>query len=202
MVFYGTIGGKLRKILAKLRCFIAINLPEAVINILAGLQHEFKKCGADIRWVRPENIHLTLKFLGDTNEEAVENIANIIEMACKEYTAFNFEIFGAGIFPDKKPPRVLWVGLKTSEVLAELQRKIEDPTASLGFKKEKRRFVPHLTLGRFKSSRGKGGLKEKISLYENTGFGSFEIGSVCLMKSDLSPAGAKYSIIKEVFFRK
>ncbi len=184
-----------------MRCFIAINLPDAVKEILAGLQHEFKKCGADIRWVRPENIHITLKFLGDINEETAGHIVEIVEMACKEHSAFNFEIFGAGVFPDKKPPRVLWAGLRTGEVLSELQQKIEDGTASLGFKKEKRRFAPHLTLGRFKSSRGKEDLKEKIRLYENTGFGSFDTGSVCLMKSDLSPSGAKYSIIKEVFLR-
>ena len=182
-----------------MRCFIAINLPESVKKILTGLQQELGQCGADIRWVRPENIHLTLKFLGDINKEAVEDIVKILEMACKEHTVFDFEIFGTGIFPNMKSPRVLWVGLNTGELFASLYQMIEKGAASLGFKAEKRRFVPHLTLGRFRSSMGKSTLIEKIGLYEKNRFGSFNIQSVCLMQSTLKPAGAEYTIIKEVF---
>jgi 2'-5' RNA ligase len=184
-----------------LRCFIAINLPESVKNILTGLQQELGQCGADIRWVRPENIHLTLKFLGDINKEAVEDIVKILELAGEEHAAFDFEIFGAGVFPNMKSPRVLWVGLKTGELFAALHQMIEKGAASLGFKAEKRRFLPHLTLGRFRSSRGKSNLIEKIRFFEKNSFGSFNIKSVCLMQSTLKPAGAEYTIMKEVFFK-
>ena len=185
-----------------MRCFIAINLPESVKTILSGLQHEFKKCGADIRWGRPENIHLTLKFLGNIEEKAVDNINGIIERACNGCTAFNLKISRAGVFPNMKSPRVLWIGLDNSKVLAGLQQEIEDGTASLGFKQENRKYVPHLTLGRFRSSRDKRVLLDKVELYKNNEFGLFDVGSVCLMKSDLGPAGAKYTKLSEVFLNK
>ncbi len=184
-----------------MRCFIAINLPESVKKILAGLQEELGQCGADIRWVRPENIHLTMKFLGDISKESSDDIVKILKIAGEEHAAFDFEIFGTGVFPNMKFPRVLWVGLKTGELFAALHQMIEKGAASLGFKAEKRRFFPHLTIGRFRSSRGKSALIEKVRLFENNGFGSFNIQSVCLMQSTLKPAGAEYTIMKEVFFR-
>ncbi len=184
-----------------MRCFIAINLPESVKEILTGLQQELGQCGADIRWVRPENIHLTLKFLGDVNDQVVGDIVKILELAGKEHSAFDFDIFGTGVFPNMKSPRVLWVGLKTEECFESLHKMIEKGVASLGFKAEKRRFFPHLTLGRFRSSRGKSSLIEKIRLFEKNRFGSFNIESVCLMQSILKPAGAEYTIMKEVFLK-
>lgn len=182
-----------------MRCFIAINLPESVGKILAGLQHEFKKYGADIRWVRPEHIHLTLKFLGSIEEKSVDALAGVIEKACTGCTAFQLTVSGAGVFPNMKSPRVLWIGLDSSVALSGLQEEIDRGAASLGFKQEHRKFVPHLTLGRFRSSRIKQGFREKIESYENSQFGAFDVGSVCLMKSDLGPSGATYSIIKEIF---
>jgi 2'-5' RNA ligase len=181
-----------------LRSFIAIELPETAKSFLAGLQQDFKNCGADIRWVKPENIHLTLKFLGNIEEKQIDNIIKVIEKACSKYAAFNFRFSGVDVFPRRGSPRVLWVGMNGNETLTGLQQEIDIGLVKLGFERENRKFVPHLTLGRFKSSRGKVPLLDKIKSYKNNKSGLTDVSSVSLIKSDLSPAGARYTRIAEV----
>ncbi len=181
-----------------LRSFIAIELPETVKSALSELQGELKKCGADVRWVKPDNIHLTLKFLGDVEENIVEGIIDSLKGTCGKHSTFSLELSGIGVFPNKKSPRVLWVGLTGSKILPIIQQEIDTGMATLGFKQEKRRFAPHLTLGRFKSSSGKKELADKMNLDMNTAFGLIEVNSVSLMRSDLGPAGAKHTTIAKI----
>lgn len=180
------------------RSFIAIELPKTVKSALAELQIEFKKCGTDVRWVKPDNIHLTLKFLGSIDEKNVDNIVEIIKEICNRYNMFTLEVKGIGVFPNIRSPRVLWVSINGNSVLAELQREIEDGMASLGFESESRRFTPHLTLGRFRSSIGKEGFLEAIKLHGKDSFGSINVKYISLMRSDLNPAGAQHTKITEV----
>ena len=102
---------------------------------MSEFQQELEKCGADVRWVKPEGIHLTLKFLGNINDKDVGEIIKTVEGTCKKYKAFNLEIAGAGVFPNKKIPRVLWVGITGNGAFAKLQQEIEDAMASMGFEK-------------------------------------------------------------------
>lgn len=164
---------------------------------LSGLQQALKSCGADVRWVRPEGIHLTLKFLGDVKEKTVDEIVRILEGTCKKYCAFHLDIKGVGTFPGKKKPRVLWVGVNGNETLLALQREIDDGMASLGFEKEERQFSPHLTLCRFRSFTGKDTLMEKVDALRDSSLGSMEVSTVSLIKSDLGPGGARYTTIRE-----
>jgi 2'-5' RNA ligase len=180
------------------RSFIAIELPESVRSALSGIQRELKKSGADVRWVRPENIHLTLKFLGTIEESMVRNITDILQKACGKYSAFTLTLSGAGAFPHARAPRVVWVGTEENGALVDLQRDIEEGLASLGFDQERRTFAAHLTLGRFKSPRGKQTLMETLETYRERELGSLEVGSISLMKSDLGPAGAKYTKLAEI----
>lgn len=181
-----------------MRSFIAIELSEATVAAISKLQEEFKKCDADVRWVKPGNIHLTLKFLGDIEEKDARSITEIIKGSCYNYAPFKLDVSGVGIFPNVRSPRVLWVGMHDNDVLTELQKELDEGMASLGFKQEKRRFVPHLTLGRFRSSRGKGTISRQIEAFKNHKFGKVDVRSVCLMKSELSPSGARYTKISEV----
>ena len=183
-----------------LRSFIAIELPETAISALAGLQHELKKCGADVRWVKPENIHLTLKFLGDIGDEIVANILKIIETICRRSRAFDLEIKGTGAFPNLRAPKVIWVGVNSNADIDALQNEIEAGMSSLGFARENRTFTPHLTLGRFRSSQGKGPLLEKVELFKDRKYGLIDVGSIALMRSDLSPSGARHSVIAGISF--
>lgn len=168
---------------------------------LSELQNELKKCGADVKWVRPESIHLTLKFLGDIKEKDVDSIVKLIEGTCKKHTVFNLEIKGTGVFPNMRAPRVIWIGIDGAATIMELQRELEDGVASLGFEKENRSFSPHLTLGRFRSLWGKEALIEKIETYKDGKLVSIDVNSISLMKSELSPAGAKYTKLAEVFLK-
>jgi 2'-5' RNA ligase len=178
-----------------LRSFIAIELPESVRTALSELQNELKECRADVRWVKPEGIHLTLKFLGYVEDKDVDHIVKLIEGTCRKYKAFNLEIAGAGVFPNKRSPRVLWVGINGNETFKTLQGEIDEAMASTGFEKENRRFIPHLTLGRFRSIKGKDALMEKVESHRDIKLGSMDVSKISLMKSDLSPAGARYTTV-------
>lgn len=178
-----------------MRSFIAIELPEGVKSAISELQQELKKCRADIRWVKPDNIHLTLKFLGDTEEKSLGKIVEAAKAACAGNGGFALETRGVGVFPDMRAPRVLWVGISDSDSLTGLQKDIENGLAKLGFSPEKRRFSPHLTLGRFRSSSGKEGLYDKIEEYKYLSLGLIEVKTIFLIKSDLTPSGAEYTKI-------
>ena len=180
-----------------MRSFIAIELPETIKKALAGFQQELGKCGADVRWVRPDNIHLTLKFLGDIEEDKADIIAEKIKGTCKGQSGFKLGISGTGVFPNKRAPRVLWAGIELNGGIKSLQEGIEEAMASLGFEREKRRFSPHLTLGRFRSSRGKQAVLDKMDAYTENIFGLMNVKSVLLMRSELEPKGAKYTKIAE-----
>ena len=184
-----------------MRSFIAIELPETIKNVLAELQKELKKCGVDVRWVKPGNIHLTLKFLGDIDENQVSNIVDVMSRASESYRAFRLTLSGVGVFPNIRSPRVMWAGFDESDALSGLQSEIEDGTSVLGFKREKRAYAAHLTLGRFKSSSGKLALRDRIELYKGCKLGSLDVSSVALMKSDLSSAGAEYTRLAEIALR-
>ncbi len=181
-----------------MRSFIAIELSEDVKSGLAGLQQELKGCGADIRWVKPDNIHLTLKFLGDVDEKKVRSIVEQVKGACADYSIFDLKISGIGVFPNLKSPKVLWTGVKVVDTLEGLCRDIDSGMASLGFPLEKRKFSPHLTLGRFRSMKGKGAVIDEIKLHNADCIGIVNVRAVSLMKSDLGPAGAKYTRVAEI----
>ncbi len=180
-----------------MRSFIAIEIPDTLKSAMAELQQEFKKYGADVRWVKPENIHLTLKFLGSIDKGEVDKITEIMKEICSRYTAFGLEMTGVGVFPGTRSPRVLWVSINSSRILTEIQREIDEGIANLGFKQEKRKFTAHLTLGRFRSAAGKEDLMKAVKLHEKDIFGSVNVESISLMRSDLNPAGARYSKIAE-----
>jgi 2'-5' RNA ligase len=108
------------------------------------------------------------------------------------------KISGVGVFPNIRSPRVLWAGVKGNDELTGLQQEIETGMTSLGFKQEKRRFRPHLTIGRFKSSKGAGVLIDNLERSKDIEIGSIDVRALYLMRSDLSPAGARYTRIAEI----
>ena len=181
-----------------MRSFIAIELPDEVKASLAGIQQGLKKSGADIRWVKTDNIHLTLKFLGDIEEEIVPDIIHVLKGTCQHHNVFSIEISGIGTFPAKKSPRVLWAGIHDNGELIKLHAEIEEGMASLGIDTEKRAFAPHLTFGRFRSPRRRDLLIEQIDMMRHESFGLFDVRSIYLIKSDLKPSGAVYSRLADL----
>ncbi|MCK5287205.1 MAG: RNA 2',3'-cyclic phosphodiesterase [Thermodesulfovibrionia bacterium] len=181
-----------------MRCFIAIEISEVIKSELLEIEEELKKHGADVRWLKPDNIHLTLKFLGNIKEEIAGKISGIIEAICSHYDSFDLTVKGLGIFPNRKSPRVLWVGIEGNNILSTLQKEVDEGMSSIGLENEKSEFTAHLTLGRIRSSRGKEALLDAINQRKNDNFGSITVKSLSLIKSDLSPTGATYTKISEV----
>jgi len=194
-----------------IRTFVAIELDEEIRKAIAGTQRQVQEqlmkqlrhTASDIRvqWVRPDSIHLTLKFLGDIDEARVEDIRTALLPAVGRQSRLAMEVGGLGVFPDLRLPRVLWVGLSGQvDALMRVAAEVEAALTGVGFPPESRPLSPHLTLARIKErSREVGkGLADSGLMTQPFRVGSLAVKTVCLMKSDLKPSGAVYSRLVEV----
>lgn len=185
-----------------MRTFIAINLSPEIKKTLSLLIDELDKGSRNIRWIRQEGMHLTLKFLGEIGRERVPEIEDVLIRISKNYEPFVLKFKGTGSFPlGKKNPRVLWVGIEEGETLRALQSQLEGELEKLGFPKERRKFHAHLTLGRVKSFFN---LRETLSLlekYRERNFGEMEAEKITFFQSILKPTGAEYSVLSEFEFK-
>jgi len=187
----------------QIRSFIAIELPEEAKEGLARLKKELERDEHKfVKWVNPRGIHLTLKFLGNIPSKQVAEITEAIEGAAQGISPFHLEIGGLGAFPSLRQARVFWVGIGGEvEKLSKLQQNIDSVLAALGFAKEERSFVPHLTLAR---------IRQGASPLERRSFGELvsstifedkyhvKVESISLMRSQLAPAGAIYTCLSLV----
>lgn len=180
----------------KFRGFIAIDIP--INKKLLEMENEIKNTGADMKLVEPENIHVTLKFLGDTDEEKISEIENIIKNSVKDINTFNIKLKGSGVFPNKNYMKVIWIGLENAEPIGEIAKKMDKQLQNLGFEPEKRGFSAHLTIARVKSSRNKEKLLQIIQKYQDVEFATIEVNSFKLKKSDLTPKGPIYTTLREI----
>jgi 2'-5' RNA ligase len=177
-----------------IRTFIAIELPPSVISLLEKVQEDLKSMRLRAKWVRPENIHLTLKFLGNINPGDTGKIGAAMTDAVDNFAPLNLVAGGVGVFPGIKRPRVIWLGLGGQiQLLIAMQRVLEDNLAALGFKKEKRPFKGHLTLGRFRQTVNPNTIRQILRQYANRYSEEFTARRIILFKSDLKPTGAVYS---------
>ncbi len=182
-----------------IRSFLAIELPKPILKKIEEVQEDLKSTHADVRWVSPEKIHLTLKFFGNIEESKIDPIFMSIEEPVRTTSPFSLKVRGIGAFPHLKNPRVIWVGMVDGgEVLISLQKQIEIQLGKIEFQPEDRPFHPHLTLGRMKSSRGKGELAAKMGRYKEEEFGDFRVERVVLFKSDLKPSGPIYTPLRDM----
>lgn len=179
-----------------LRCFIAIEVPVEVQRAISEALSPLMKLSQDsVKWVKPGNIHLTLKFLGNTPEGRIDSIGEAITRATEGFGPIKGEIKGAGAFPNLRRPSVLWAGFEFPPALMELKKRLESKLAALGFEQDDRPFSPHLTVGRVK--RGARLPKRRLAValeqLESTSFGAIDIREIVLMKSDLRPEGPVYT---------
>ena len=181
-----------------LRCFIAIDIPEQIKRGMGDLIAFLKKHNADVKWVAHENLHLTLKFLGKTPEDLLPGIGASLSKIVLSYETFCIKIYGVGVFPNKKYPRIIWVGIEDTDFLKNLQGDIESRMASLGYQKEEREFQPHLTLGRVRSQKGMAHIIHELDTLQSKDFGSIEVNNIKLMRSDLKPTGVQYSCLQKI----
>ncbi|PIQ88836.1 MAG: RNA 2',3'-cyclic phosphodiesterase [Candidatus Omnitrophica bacterium CG11_big_fil_rev_8_21_14_0_20_42_13] len=185
-----------------MRTFIAIELSKELQNKLNFLEDKLKHNSADVKWVKPENIHLTLKFLGNTGEEKLEPIKKILDNLAVRFKKFSLEISGLGAFPGLKSPRVIWIGSNVindnQNIILNMVKILDEELEKLGFPKEKKRFHAHATIGRVRSSKNMQILKE--SLEKNIKFkaGILEANKISLIQSTLTPSGSIYTPIHTV----
>lgn len=186
-----------------IRAFIAIELPEAILAELGNIETRLKPQmpRETIRWVKADSIHLTLKFLGQVPSDQLEMITLSLRMAVTAHAPFTLEVKGAGCFPDIHRPRVVWVGVKEGDHrLHALQRAIENAIEPLGYPTEIRDFTPHLTLGRVARDVRQADQKrigEVVQAARVGLLGTWEVRQVALIKSDLKPSGAEYTILTQ-----
>ncbi|MEX1248484.1 MAG: RNA 2',3'-cyclic phosphodiesterase [Anaerolineales bacterium] len=180
------------------RTFIAIEMPKVLQRALDKASVNLRRQMADlpIRWLRTDNIHLTLKFIGETSEEIIPRIVAIIEEQASKVTPFEIQLGGLGVFPNPRKPLVLWVGVQAPATLLRLQQGIEVGLTQLGIAAEERPFHPHLTLGRVRRDHRVANLKRMGELMVAAGLEpspSALIDSVTLFRSDLKPGGSVYN---------
>ncbi len=179
------------------RLFISVSLPGELKERIAAFQQQLRRLDGDIRWARPETMHLTLKFLGDVESGRVSSLKQALEKAATEISPFTVRLAGTGRFPMKGRPRVLWIGIdEGADELAGLARGIDDQLAALKFPGEEHPYSAHITLGRVRSERR---IDTILAALEG-GFpgGEFIVDSIHLMKSDLLPEGARHTALSSI----
>ena len=183
----------------QIRIFIAIEIPSSIKEKISDFQEELKKEHARISWVKPDNIHITLKFLGNVTEDKIDAIGNAVEIAVAQIKSFQIEITNVGAFPNYEKPRVIWVGAQSeSDLLKITAKQIDNELHQLGFELEKRSFKAHLTLGRVKGLHGIDGVINKLKQGQGFKGGSFKVHEIVVMRSDLKPTGAVYTSLKRI----
>jgi len=190
--------------MSEIRCFVAVDLGAPVKTQLAEVQRQLSAGmpPGSVRWVRPESVHLTLKFLGNVPAGRIQEIASALRRASQPAVPFSFRVAGAGCFPNLSRPRVVWIGVDDAGgALRSLQNAMEKALAPLGFPPEGRPFQPHLTLGRTQrraSTEDARAIGESVRALALGTLGDVDVREVIFMRSDLSPEGARYTPLDRI----
>ena len=184
-----------------MRTFIAIEISEEIRNALAQAQSHLKYAGADVKWVEPVNIHLTLKFLGEITEEKCAKVKAALDSVAAATKPFELSIKDIGAFPKIEYPRVIWIGLdKGAKETTEIAAKVDEGLSKLGFEKKSRPFAAHLTIGRVRSAKNRDALKEKVTSHKTQVTSPYLITSMILFQSTLTSRGSIYTMLHEAKF--
>ncbi|HYA78003.1 MAG TPA: RNA 2',3'-cyclic phosphodiesterase [Verrucomicrobiae bacterium] len=181
----------------QIRSFIAFDMQnEQVLNRLAAAQKLLVETGSDLRPVAPQNIHITTRFLGDISPGMVDKVYEAMKKV--KFTPFNIKLCGLGVFPSLNYPRVVWAGMTDGvEQLKSIFTQLEPQIRALGFAADAYGFSPHLTIARIRSGRNKQNLAELITKKVDFEFGIIRADCLRLKRSQLSPKGPTYSMLRE-----
>ena len=185
------------------RSFLAVDVPQTVTREIQVLTDSLKKAGADVKWVEPQNLHLTLKFLGDLDGERLSQVKDFLDQFCPAKAAFPIRFSELGGFPDLRAPKVLWVGLaEGEESLKTLAAGLESGLAEIGFEKSEKPFSAHLTIGRVRSPKGLGRLAEAVKVENYSSVQAVRVDHIIFYKSTLTREGPIYESIHTTPFLK
>lgn len=178
----------------RLRCFLAVDPADDVRRAILAERRALEAAGGDVRWTRPEGLHVTLQFLGDVDADRVAAVAEAAAAAVAGEAPFVMRARGVGGFPSLERPRVLWVGVE-APALARLAAALGAALAQLGFVADAAPFRPHLTFGRVRSMRGWPGLRDALRPLAARAFGDTRVERIGLYRSRLQPGGAEYGML-------
>ena len=181
-----------------MRLFVAIEFSDRIRSVLENVQAALRPKCDGVRWVRPEQLHLTAKFLGEVPDGKVSAVAEAVARAAAAVTSFTMEVSGCGCFPPRGAVRIVWVGLREEAgALARCVETVEEELQKIGFSRERRPFSPHVTIGRVREGRSHGGIRSAAEAFT---FGPTEqaVSSITLMSSVLSPKGPTYTAVRKV----
>ncbi len=183
---------------APIRAFLGVEVEKPdLISRMVNIQREIEASGADLKPVERENLHITMRFLGDIPPHLAEQV--VAELQMIDFRPFTASLHGVGVFPKINFPRVIWIGVKKGQgELVQMHRSLEEHLTRLGFHPEREPYTPHITLFRVRSGRGKPQLVEAISQHSDSEIGEFEVRAVQLKRSVLTPRGPIYSNLGEV----
>jgi RNA 2',3'-cyclic 3'-phosphodiesterase len=182
-----------------MRLFVALEIPSTVRESLAELLKTLRSVSPKTRWVRPENLHVTLKFIGEVPETKLNAIRSALAVVRSDQLV-TLGFHGLGFFSNEEHPRVLWAGIEASPNLKILATEIDQATEKVGIPREKRAFSPHLTLARFEPPRLPEQLRTAIQERAARDFGSLRTNQFHLIESKLKPSGAEYTTVESFSF--
>jgi RNA 2',3'-cyclic 3'-phosphodiesterase len=181
------------------RTFLALDLDEAIRRHLVRTQQELDRAGAMVRWTGQEQLHVTMKFLGDVPDEDVPGVCEMAREIAAGVEAFDFQVAGLSSSPPAGHMRMVWVGIQDpTGRMAELNDRLEEAAEVMGFKRENRRFNPHLTLGRVKSGERVPELRRAVAAVAETAFGTQGADELVVYSSQLTPDGPIYAAMARV----
>ena len=182
-----------------IRAFIAVEIDQPNKQKISDLISNLKKSKADVKWITEDQMHLTLKFLGNIDKDKVQDISNTLSNISNNFKSFTISLSNIGVFPNLNRPRVIWLGVdKGADYLKNLSERIENELEKLGFEKEDREFNPHLTLGRVKTSKDLSELKKLINETQFNSENWVEINKLILFQSTLTSKSAIYDALTKV----
>ncbi len=183
-----------------IRTFVAISLPGEIISFLKNIQDEIKRKGINASFARPETMHITLKFIGNTLQHDIETIVEMMRKTAKSHKPFLLSAGEIGIFPSKKKPRIIWAGIKGNvNRLEKIQCDLEINFDLAGFKKEKKNFSPHITLARLRKLQNRFTVIQLIDDFKDNVSKPFKCTSIDLFQSELKPSGASHTKLFSVY---
>lgn len=179
----------------EMRSFLAFELPEPIKDVVSRVSGEMKKTPLDVRWVKVDNIHLTIVFMGSIRADLPDHMGPLIGKICRNFGPFPISLKGVGVFSNRRNPRVLWIGLDgDTERMSRFRDAMQKDLEPFGIKEEKKRFNPHLTLGRFRKGAKTGApLDAILEKYNDLTSPACLLSELILFKSDLKPGGAVYT---------
>lgn len=181
------------------RTFVAVDLGKGVRDRAVALQQRLARTGVEVKWVEPANLHVTLVFLGEVDDREIPTVCGLITTALDASAAFTIQVERLGCFPNERRPRIVWIGVGSGAAeLVALHDRIEQAVVDLGFRREERKYTPHVTLGRVKSDESSSQLAPSIRQHGNWQGGEVPVREIHVMGSELTSRGPLYTVLSRI----